>query len=113
MSTAATPARERTLSASQVRERWRMGAEARGLILVMAVLLAFGLAVLYSASAIDAMQRNKESWFYMARQLSGVGVGMVAFAVAAKLDAERFRGCGSRSSPCCSASSSPRASRRA
>ena len=92
MSTAATPARERTLSASQVRERWRMGAEARGLILVMAVLLAFGLAVLYSASAIDAMQRNKESWFYMARQLSGVGVGMVAFAVAAKLDAERFRG---------------------
>ena len=92
MSTAAAPARERTLSASQVRERWRMGAEARGLILVMAVLLAFGLAVLYSASAIDAMQRNKESWFYMARQLSGVGVGMVAFAVAAKLDAERFRG---------------------
>ena len=76
----------------EVRERWRMGAEARGLILVMAVLLAFGLAVLYSASAIDAMQRNKESWFYMARQLSGVGLGMVAFAVAAKLDAERFRG---------------------
>jgi cell division protein FtsW len=91
MSTAAAPARERAVSVSQVRERWRMGAEARGLILVMSVLLAFGLAVLYSASAIDAMQRNKESWFYMARQLSGVGVGMVAFAVAAKLDAERFR----------------------
>ena len=69
-----------------------MGAEARGLILVMAVLLAFGLAVLYSASAIDAMQRNKDSWYYIARQLSGVGLGMVAFAVAAKLDAERFRG---------------------
>lgn len=85
------PARERTFASSQVRERWRMGAEARGLILVMAVLLAFGLAVLYSASAIDAMQRNKDSWFYMARQLSGVGLGMVAFAVAAKLDAERFR----------------------
>jgi cell division protein FtsW len=89
---AALPTRERTLAASQLRERWRMGAEARGLILVMAVLLAFGLAVLYSASAIDAMQRNKDSWYYIARQLSGVGVGMVAFAVAAKLDAERFRG---------------------
>ena len=92
MSTAATPTRERALSASQVRERWRMGPEARGLILVMAVLLSFGLAVLYSASAIDAMQRNKDSWYYIARQLSGVGLGMVAFAIAAKLDAERFRG---------------------
>ena len=92
MSTAAAPMRERSLAASQLRERWRMGAEARGLILVMAVLLAFGLAVLYSASAIDAMQRNKDSWYYIARQLSGVGLGMVAFAIAAKLDAERFRG---------------------
>jgi cell division protein FtsW len=92
VSTAAAPTRERALAASQVRERWRMGTEARGLILVMAVLLAFGLAVLYSASAIDAMQRNKDSWFYIARQLSGVGLGMVAFAIAAKLDAERFRG---------------------
>jgi cell division protein FtsW len=88
----AAPIRERAISMAQVRERWRMGAEARGLILVMAVLLAFGLAVLYSASAIDAMQRNRDSWYYIARQLSGVGVGMVAFAVAAKLDAERFRG---------------------
>jgi cell division protein FtsW len=92
VSTAATPTRDRAISAAQVRERWRMGPEARGLILVMAVLLSFGLAVLYSASAIDAMQRNKDSWFYIARQLSGVGAGMVAFAVAAKVDADRFRG---------------------
>jgi cell division protein FtsW len=91
VSTAAAPARERALATAHVRERWRMGAEARGLILVMSLLLAFGLAVLYSASAIDAMQRDKPSWFYLARQLSGVGAGMVAFAIAAKLDAERFR----------------------
>ena len=90
--TMASPTRERAISMAHVRERWRMGAEARGLILVMAMLLAFGLAVLYSASAIDAMQRNRDSWYYIARQLSGVGLGMVAFAVAAKLDAERFRG---------------------
>jgi cell division protein FtsW len=87
----ASPTRERAISMAQVRERWRMGPEARGLILVMAVLLAFGLAVLYSASAIDAMQRNRDSWYYLARQISGVGLGMVAFAVAAKVDAERFR----------------------
>ena len=92
MTSAAAPARERVIPLAQVRERWRMGAEARGLILVMAVLLAFGLAVLYSASAIDAMQHNRDSWYYIARQLSGVGIGMVAFAAAAKLDAERFRG---------------------
>jgi len=92
VSTTATPTRERALSAAQVRVRWRMGPEARGLILVMALLLTFGLAVLYSASAIDAVQRNKESWYYIARQLSGVGAGMVAFAIAAKLDADRFRG---------------------
>jgi cell division protein FtsW len=92
VSTTATPTRDRALSGAQVRVRWRMGTEARGLILVMALLLAFGLAVLYSASAIDAVQRNKESWYYMARQLSGVGAGMVAFAIAAKLDVDRFRG---------------------
>jgi cell division protein FtsW len=91
VTTAATPTRERALSAAQVRVRWRMGTEARGLTLVMALLLTFGLAVLYSASAIDAVQRNKESWYYIARQLSGVGAGMVAFAIAAKLDADRFR----------------------
>jgi cell division protein FtsW len=92
VSTTATPTRERSLSAAQERIRWRMGTEARGLILVMALLLAFGLAVLYSASAIDAVQRNKESWYYLARQLTGVGAGIVAFAIAAKLDADRFRG---------------------
>jgi cell division protein FtsW len=77
-------------SASQMRERWRMGAEARGLVLVTAILLAFGLAVLYSASAIVAMQANLNSWFYIARQASGVLAGVVAFAVAAKMPAEKW-----------------------
>ena len=89
MSTAALP-QERSLSSTQVRERWRMGPEARGLVLVMAVLLAFGLAVLYSASAIVAMQENRDSWFYLARQITGVMGGVVAFAVAAKLPAEKW-----------------------
>jgi cell division protein FtsW len=77
-------------SSTQVRERWRMGSEARGLVLVMAVLLAFGLAVLYSASAIVAMQANLNSWFYIARQASGVLAGIIAFAVAAKMPAEKW-----------------------
>src|SRR5882757_4527512 len=77
-------------SSTQMRERWRMGTEARGLVLVMAVLLAFGLAVLYSASAIVAMQANLNSWFYIARQASGVLAGVIAFAVAAKMPAEKW-----------------------
>jgi cell division protein FtsW len=91
MSTAAVLPQERTLGNAQVRERWRMGSEARGLVLVMAILLAFGLAVLYSASAIVAMQENRDSWFYIARQAMGVLAGIVAFAVSAKLPAEKWQ----------------------
>jgi cell division protein FtsW len=79
------------LNRDQIRERWRMGVEARALVLVTAVLLAFGLAVLYSASAIAAMQEGRGSAHYFLKQLSGVLVGAVAFAVAAKVDAEKWR----------------------
>jgi cell division protein FtsW len=89
--TAAAMSRERAHDASRVRERWRMGSEARGLVLVMALVLVFGLAVLYSASAIVAMQENKNSWYYVARQITGVLAGVVAFAIAAKVDAEKLR----------------------
>ncbi len=90
MATAAS-AGERPRAAAQVRDRWRMGTEARGLVLVTALLLAFGLAVLYSASAIVAMQEGRNSWYYIARQASGVMAGVVAFAVAAKLPAEKWQ----------------------
>ena len=83
--------RERMATSARIRERWRMGAEARGLVLVMTLVLVFGLAVLYSASAIVAMQENKNSWYYVARQITGVLAGAVAFAIAAKMDAEKLR----------------------
>jgi len=75
---------------AQTRDRWRMGVEARALVLLSAALLAFGLAVLYSASAIVAIQDDLPSTYYLFRQIAGLGVGVVAFAVAAKLDAERW-----------------------
>jgi cell division protein FtsW len=81
----------RPAAAPQVRQRWRMGIEARALVLVTGVLLAFGLSVLYSASAIVAMQYGRGSAHFLLRQLSGVLVGAVAFAVCAKVDAERLR----------------------
>ena len=72
------------------RERWRMTVEARALVLLTATILAFGLATLYSASAIISMQEDRGSAYYLLRQLSGVVVGVVAFAVAAKVDAGRW-----------------------
>jgi cell division protein FtsW len=92
MSASAMLPQERAIPSTHVRERWRMGPEARGLVFVMAVLLAFGLAVLYSASAIVAMQENLDSWYYIARQVTGVLGGIVAFALAAKLPAEKWQG---------------------
>ena len=68
-----------------------MTLEARALIIVTGVLLAFGLAVLYSASALT-VRDGTGSMYYLLRQLSGVGIGVVLFAIAAKVDAERWRG---------------------
>lgn len=74
----------------RVRERWAMGMEARALVLVTGVLTAFGLVTLYSASAFVAMQADHDSTYYFLKQLAGVAVGAVGFAVAAKFDADRF-----------------------
>lgn len=73
------------------RDRWRMGVEARALVIVSAVLLAFGLAVLYSASQFLAVSEHHGSAYYVWLRMSGVLIGIVAFAFAAKLDAERWR----------------------
>lgn len=96
--TVGTVAREQSMGAAvrpepraDVRTRWRMGVEAQGLMLVSAVMLAYGLAVLYSASALVAMNENHASAFYLIRQLTGVAAGAVAFSIAAKLDADKWR----------------------
>ncbi|HEX2779003.1 MAG TPA: putative peptidoglycan glycosyltransferase FtsW [Gemmatimonadaceae bacterium] len=77
---------------SAERVRWRMSGEARWLVAVTAVLLVFGLAALYSASAIVAMQEGRDSSYYLVRQALGALAGIVVFAFAAKTDAERWRG---------------------
>ena len=80
-----------TSVALQSRDRWAMSVEARALVVLTAALTVFGLAFLYSASAIVAMQEDHASWFFVARQALGVCLGVVAFAVAAKVDAERLQ----------------------
>ena len=74
-----------------VRERWRMGVEARALVLITAILLVFGLATVYSATVIVAQQKNLTPSYYLVRQMVGAGMGIVAFAIAAKVDAEWYR----------------------
>ena len=75
-----------------VRERWRMGVEARALLLITAMLLVLGLATVYSATVIVAQQKGETPSYYLVRQLAGAAAGIVAFAVCAKVDAERYRG---------------------
>ena len=79
------------MSHAYERTRWRMGVEARALVLVTAGLLAFGLVVLYSSSAVLALGEGHSSAHYLVRQLMGVLAGCVVFAIAAKTDAEKWR----------------------
>ncbi len=74
-----------------VRERWRMGVEARALLLITAMLLVLGLATVYSATVIVAQQKNLTPSYFLVRQLVGAGMGIVAFAICAKVDADRYR----------------------
>ena len=68
--------------------RWRMGLEARALVILTGVFLAFGLATVYSASAIVEMQAGYGHAHLLVRQVIGMAAGIVLFAVAAKMDAE-------------------------
>jgi cell division protein FtsW len=71
-----------------ITHRWKMGVEARVLVILTGVLLAFGVATVYSASAIVEMQAGQGHAFLLLRQLTGMAVGAVLFAIAAKMDAE-------------------------
>jgi cell division protein FtsW len=68
-----------------------MGAEARTVVFISTCLLLVGLAVLYSASAIVAIGAGRPSWSFLVSQGTGAVIGVVAFLVAAKMDAERWR----------------------
>jgi cell division protein FtsW len=71
-----------------LRYRWSMGVEARVLVILTGVLLAFGVATVYSASAIVEMQAGQGHAYLLLRQLTGMAIGAVLFAIAAKMDAE-------------------------
>jgi cell division protein FtsW len=68
--------------------RWHMGLEARVLVMLTSILLAFGLATVYSASAIVEMQAGYGHAHLLIRQVVGMAIGLTLFAIAAKMDAE-------------------------
>ncbi len=84
-----TPARP-PAAVPGTRERWRMGVEARALVLVTALLVVIGLATVFSASFIEAQQKGFGSTFYLTRHAIAAAIGVVAFMILAKVDAERF-----------------------
>src|SRR5512132_69135 len=75
-------------ASTQVAHRWHMGPEARVLVILTGVLLAFGLATVYSASAIVEMQAGYGHAHLLLRQVLGMALGVALFAIAAKMDAE-------------------------
>jgi cell division protein FtsW len=78
------------VAAYPVRRRWTMSVEARLLILVTAVLVAIGLATVYSASAIVAEQSGRGHAHFVINQFYGVLAGIVVFLFARRFDADRW-----------------------
>jgi cell division protein FtsW len=71
-----------------ITQRWQMGAEARALVILTGVMLAFGLASVYSASAIVEMEAGYGHAYLLLRQVGGMAIGIILFAITAKLDAQ-------------------------
>ncbi len=75
---------------THIRYRWHMGWEARLLTMLTLVFLAVGLVTVYGASMIVAQQQGHNGAYFAIRQLSGIVAGIVIFAIAAKVDAEKW-----------------------
>ncbi|HEX9632685.1 MAG TPA: putative peptidoglycan glycosyltransferase FtsW [Gemmatimonadales bacterium] len=63
----------------------------RALGLVTATLAMFGIAAVYGASSIVAVEQGQPAAFYALRQLLGVLVGGVALVIAARMDYHLWR----------------------
>ncbi len=65
--------------------------EGRLLGLVTAVLVAFGVAAVYGASSIWAVQSGQPGQFFALRQLAGAAVGFVLLLIVARVDYQWWR----------------------
>jgi cell division protein FtsW len=73
------------------RERWRTSVSARALVMVTLILLALGVSILFSASIFEPLKRDRDASAMFLRQLRSAGLGVIAFMIAAKIDAEHYK----------------------
>ena len=72
---------------SRLGRGWESGA----VLLLSVTLVAVGLIMVYSASAVMAQSRGLVPHYFLLRQMSGALAGMVALVVAAQVDYRRLR----------------------
>jgi cell division protein FtsW len=69
---------------------WRIPGAGLGWLAASLLLLAIGLATVYSASFYRALIREGDEFHFLAQQLLGAGLGLAALAVAARIDPRRW-----------------------
>ncbi len=74
-----------------VRSPLSTGWEAPGLLLITVALLSFGFISVYSASAVNAMNKGIAHYFFVLQQMIGAAAGLVGLAVMAQIDYRRLR----------------------
>lgn len=63
----------------------------RWLLFSLAILIVFGLIALSSASSVVAFQKNGDSFFYIKKQLIGISIGFVLFAIAVAMNWRQYK----------------------
>jgi cell division protein FtsW len=66
----------------------------RTLMLLAFILIAIGIGMIYSASAVMAQKRFGDSAYFLKRQLIWLAVGMVLLMIFARTDLKTLRACG-------------------
>ena len=76
-----------------VRTRSRLGTgwEAPALLLITVALLSFGFVSVYSASAVNAMNKGAPHYHFVLQQMIGAAGGLVGLAIMAQVDYRRLR----------------------
>lgn len=69
---------------------WRIPGAGLGWLAAALLLLAIGLATVYSASFYRALIRAGDEFHFVSQQLLGAGLGVVALAIASRIDPRRW-----------------------
>jgi cell division protein FtsW len=73
------------------RSRLGTGWEAPALLLITIALLSFGFVSVYSASAVNALNKGIAHYYFVLQQMIGAALGLVGLAVMAQIDYRRLR----------------------